>query len=277
MIGFAHRGAPAPYQRENTLPAFRRALAAGVAGVESDVWITADGVPVLHHDPVVGVRRRRLTASQARDLPAWIPSLPRFYAEVGAAFQFRFQFSLDIKGHPGSSRQAAAAVIAAARAAGGSAAVRRLWLCGSLPALRVWRELDDEVRLVNSTDLQTVTAMGGFDACARTLRAAGVDALNLRSREWKQPTARLVDVLHAHGLAAFGWDAQTTRTIRRLAGYGLDAVYCDHLARLVRLTGTDIADVPSPRPGQDAQDQDRQEQDGRDRDTPQPHYDRADR
>lgn len=48
----AHRGdsSRAP---ENTLPAFRKALRAGVTRLETDVRFTADGVPVLMHDPTV--------------------------------------------------------------------------------------------------------------------------------------------------------------------------------------------------------------------------------
>ena len=46
----AHRGAnrEAP---ENTLPAFQRALEIGVQGIELDVHLTRDGVPIVHHDP----------------------------------------------------------------------------------------------------------------------------------------------------------------------------------------------------------------------------------
>ena len=45
----AHRGAnrEAP---ENTLPAFQTALDIGVNGIELDVQLTADGIPVVHHD-----------------------------------------------------------------------------------------------------------------------------------------------------------------------------------------------------------------------------------
>jgi glycerophosphoryl diester phosphodiesterase len=47
-----HRGdrADAP---ENTLPAFQAAFAGGLEFVETDVQLTADGVPVLLHDPTV--------------------------------------------------------------------------------------------------------------------------------------------------------------------------------------------------------------------------------
>ncbi|PLX85166.1 MAG: glycerophosphodiester phosphodiesterase [Desulfuromonas sp.] len=46
---FAHRGASAA-SPENTLPAFRSAVAAGLPYLEMDVWSTADGVVVVHHD-----------------------------------------------------------------------------------------------------------------------------------------------------------------------------------------------------------------------------------
>ncbi|MDQ1372669.1 MAG: glycerophosphoryl diester phosphodiesterase, partial [Actinomycetota bacterium] len=48
-IGFAHRGARA-HAPENTLEAFQLALKLGATGLESDVWLTHDGVPVLDHD-----------------------------------------------------------------------------------------------------------------------------------------------------------------------------------------------------------------------------------
>jgi glycerophosphoryl diester phosphodiesterase len=48
----AHRGASGEAP-ENTLAAFRRALAIGVDAVELDVHLSADGEPVIIHDPVL--------------------------------------------------------------------------------------------------------------------------------------------------------------------------------------------------------------------------------
>ncbi len=45
----AHRGG-AGLRPENTLPAFRHAIALGCDGAELDVQLTADGVVVVHHD-----------------------------------------------------------------------------------------------------------------------------------------------------------------------------------------------------------------------------------
>ena len=49
---YAHRGASAQYP-ENTLAAFRRALEIGVEGIELDVHLSADGVPMVIHDSTV--------------------------------------------------------------------------------------------------------------------------------------------------------------------------------------------------------------------------------
>ena len=48
----AHRGMPRQH-RENTLPGFLAATAAGADGWELDVHATRDGVVVVHHDPVL--------------------------------------------------------------------------------------------------------------------------------------------------------------------------------------------------------------------------------
>ena len=45
----AHRGASREH-RENTLPAFARALELGIDGIELDTHATRDGVVVVHHD-----------------------------------------------------------------------------------------------------------------------------------------------------------------------------------------------------------------------------------
>src|SRR5688500_13960935 len=53
VLIYAHRGGSAIHP-ENTLRAFRHALASGVDGIELDVHATADGVPVVTHDRDVG-------------------------------------------------------------------------------------------------------------------------------------------------------------------------------------------------------------------------------
>ncbi|WP_030143555.1 glycerophosphodiester phosphodiesterase family protein [Mycetocola saprophilus] len=70
---FAHRGLAVSAQiAENTIEACAAAVAAGATHLETDVRVSADGIPVLHHDPhfLRAGRRIRvdsLTLDQLRD------------------------------------------------------------------------------------------------------------------------------------------------------------------------------------------------------------------
>jgi glycerophosphoryl diester phosphodiesterase len=77
-----HRGASAVVL-ENTMPAFEAAIAAGADGIEFDVHLSRDGVPVIIHDETLqrthGVRRRvaDLAANELREIG--VPSLSQFF------------------------------------------------------------------------------------------------------------------------------------------------------------------------------------------------------
>ncbi len=213
-IGFAHRGARARAP-ENTIEAFRLALELGASGLESDVWLTADGVPVLDHDGVVRADgRRRAVADLRRDeLPAAIPSLGDLYRACGTDYEL----SLDVK-----DPAAAPSVVHESTAVD---AVGRLWLCHpSWRELARWRPLSPRLRLVDSTGLASMSQGPAHRAAA--LAEAGIDAVNLHRREWSRS---LVETFHHQGRAAFAWDAQRARPLARLLAMGVDAVYSDHV------------------------------------------------
>jgi glycerophosphoryl diester phosphodiesterase len=67
-----HRGARGLCP-ENTLPSFEIAFDCGVASIETDVHLTADGVPVLLHDPIVNSQLfRPIDGRESLDLSsAW--------------------------------------------------------------------------------------------------------------------------------------------------------------------------------------------------------------
>jgi glycerophosphoryl diester phosphodiesterase len=222
-ITFAHRGgrADAP---ENTLPAFRRALGLGATGLESDARLAGDGEVVLVHSSTVrtGLRRVKVgDAPAARLAQLGVPRLADLYAELGS----RFELSLDLK-EPG----VAGPLPAVARAAG---AVDRLWLCArELPDLAAVRRADADVRLVHSMGKR---AYGdALERHASTLAKAGVAALNLRENEW---SLGLVTLAHRFGLLAFAWDVQEYRRIRAVLEMGVDAIYSDHVDRMVAAVG----------------------------------------
>lgn len=223
-IGFAHRGARA-HAPENTLEAFALALRLGATGLESDVWVTADGVAVLDHDGVVGppLRRRAVSSVSRRQLPGHVPTVAELYSSCGTDFEF----SVDVKDPAAAEPLIAAAIDAGPGAAG------RLWLChDDHDLLRSWRAVHADVRLVDSTRLRRLRR--GPERHAASLQASGIDAVNLHHSDW---SGGLTTLYHRFGVLAFAWDAQHQRVLDGLIDIGIDALYSDHTDRLLQALG----------------------------------------
>lgn len=233
-ITFAHRGARADAP-ENTLEAFQLALELGATGIESDVWVTAEGIPVLDHDGEFGPRfRKRPVAGMKRpELPAHVPTLEELYRHSGG----EFELSLDVK-----SAEAVGPTVAVARRMSeelGSDCCSRLWLCHpELEVLASWRQSYPEVKLVHSTRLRSSDL--GTERHAADLANEGIQAVNLHRSEW---TGGLVVLFHRFGVHAFGWDAQHVRMLLQLFDMGADGVYSDHVSRM-KTAYDETYDVP---------------------------------
>ncbi len=209
------------------MEAFELALRLGATGLESDVWLTADGVAVLDHDGVVGsrLRRRRIRDLRLDELPDHIPPLAELYASFGTDFEL----SLDVKD------PAAGGPAVAVSAAADPTMASRLWLCDDdLDRLVSWREVSPYVRLVDSTRLARVKQ--GPERLAARLQALEIDAVNLHHTDW---SGGLVTLIHRFKLLAFGWDAQHDRILDGLLRMGIDGLYCDHVDRMVEALGRD--------------------------------------
>jgi glycerophosphoryl diester phosphodiesterase len=55
-----------------------------------------------------------------------------------------------------------------------------------------------------------------------------------------------VTLAHRFGLLAFAWDAQEYRRIRAVLEMGVDAIYSDHVERLVAAVGEWFAPPAAP-------------------------------
>ncbi len=219
-IAFAHRGARA-HAPENTIAAFALALRLGATGLESDVWLTADGVPVLDHDGVVrlGRRRRAVRTVPREDLPAPIPSLADLLGECGTDYHL----SLDLK-----DPAAGPLVIDLVRAEHPDL-LPRLWLCHpDIDVLVDLRPVDATVKLVNSTRLAHMRE--GPERRAARLAAARIDAVNMHHTDW---TGGLSTLFHRFERVAFGWDMQFEHVLRPALRMGIDGVYSDHVDVMV--------------------------------------------
>ncbi len=205
--------------QENTLIAFDLAIRLGATGLESDVWLTADGHAVLDHDGTLGrwPRRRWIAEVNRAELPEHIPTLAEFYDHVGTGHPL----SLDMK-----DPAVFTAVVETARNASGGAE-DNLWMCHwELDQLRGWRE-HTSAKLVDSTRLSKIKE--GPERRANELRNLGIEAINLRQNDW---SGGLVTLFHRYDRMAFGWDAQHQREIAGLVDAGIDGVFSDHVDRL---------------------------------------------
>lgn len=219
-IGFAHRGARARAP-ENTLEAFQLALRLGGTGLESDVWLTKDGQAVLDHDGVVGgiLRRTPIARVDRADLPVHIPSLRELYEACGTGFEL----SLDIK-----DDNAVGEVIAVARDVG-QEAESRLWLCHpDWRTVATWRGLSSVAKLVDSTRLRHMKP--GPERRAAELADAGIDAVNLHHSDWN---GGWVTLFHRFEIFTLAWDCQFDRVLDDMLDAGIDAVFSDHVDRMV--------------------------------------------
>jgi len=101
-----HRGAPA-YAPENTLDSFREAKRRGAPWIETDVKLTADGVPFLMHDEslkrTTGIDRL-VAETKVADLPTGVPTLE---AAIACWRELGLGANVEIKPCPGREAETA--------------------------------------------------------------------------------------------------------------------------------------------------------------------------
>jgi glycerophosphoryl diester phosphodiesterase len=220
-IAFAHRGAKA-HAPENTIEAFALALKLGATGLESDVWLTADGVAVLEHDGVArqGRKKRPISELNANQLPADIPTLEQL---LRVLTDQSFAFSLDLK-----DPQSGPTVIDTVKTVA-PGRLHDLWLCHPSPTLlSALRPLSSSIRLVNSTRLASMKE--GPERRASALRDAGIDAVNLHHSEW---TGGLMALFHRFDRFCLAWDLQQDYLLTKLIRMGADGIYSDWVDRMM--------------------------------------------
>ncbi|MEO5841533.1 MAG: glycerophosphodiester phosphodiesterase [Acidimicrobiales bacterium] len=216
-IGFAHRGARA-HARENTLESFLLARRLGATGLESDAWLTRDGHVVLDHDGVVGrMRKRPLFHFERAGVPGHIPTLEDLYLACGTDYEL----ALDIK-----NPAAIEPVVAIAQR---YRATDRLWVCHhDWRLVATWRELDPDIKLVDSTRLRQMK--DGAERRAAQLAEAGIDAVNMHVSDWN---GGLTTLFHRFDRYTLAWDAQFERQLDEVVDMGIDGVFSDHTDRMV--------------------------------------------
>lgn len=216
----AHRGASAE-KPENTLAAFQRALDLQVDGIELDVQLTRDGVPVVFHDATL----RRLTGRPGRLAnKTWAElaplrvlgsdeRIPRL-AEVLALTRRRALVQIELK-----RGSAVAPVLRAVRAA---AAADWVVLASFDPAL-----VRAAARLAPAIPRMLISEGGsGPEKLLRQMAAVGASGLSVNHRAVSGPD--FVKIIQNHGVALWCWTVNDARLARRLTGWGVAGLLGDN-------------------------------------------------
>lgn len=206
MLLLGHRGARASRQfPENTLESFELCLAHGCDGFEFDVRCSADGVPVICHDPAIA--GREIAASPFEDL--LLPTLE------GVLQQFSARAFLDVELKvTGLENQ----LIAALRA---HPPLKGYVVSSFLPdVLKTVHEIDSTVPLGFLYEEQE-------KAWLSLPLAYLVPHFTLVNRE-------LVEEAHALGRKMMTWTVNHADDMRRFSDWGVDAIISDDTELLIR-------------------------------------------
>lgn len=205
---------------ENGIERLEAVIARGAEGISADLWLTADGIPVLDPTGRVGSRWRRRSISDvdALDLDASTAILAQLYEAIGDTRPL----SLDIR-----DEAAFEAVVTAARQAG---AEDQLWLCHpEVDTLTSWRPRTS-ARLINIARYQTLD--GGLERRAAQLEQRNIDGIRLDHRDW---TGGRVTLLHRFARLALGDGVVFDRETAAVIDAGADGVYSDRIEPMVAI------------------------------------------
>ncbi len=237
-LNIAHRGASAAAP-PNTLAAFRKAVERGADGVELDVHLSADGVPVVIHDFTVDattdghgrVRDMPLAALKELDAgsrfaPAFagerIPTLEEVFAEAGN----RLLINVELKSMPGSDYPGLEAAVATRVARYGLA--ERVLISSFNPfALRRMRRTAPHIPLGFLYETAPLSR-------AARLAAAFIPGLRPEAVHpwWGMVTAETIRRAHARGQRVIVWTVDDEEAMRQLMGWGVDAIITNHPDRM---------------------------------------------
>jgi glycerophosphoryl diester phosphodiesterase len=226
----AHRGASAEAP-ENTLAAFRRALALGVDGIELDVQVSRDGVPVVFHDATLNRltgRPGRIAAHTVRVLRAFrvrgepIPIL----AEVLALTRDRVIVQVEIKrGVP-----VAPVVQSVRHARAADRVVLASFVPAQLVAARALAPRIPRMLIHHGAGPGQATPETRARVFAGVLANLGAGGVSLDHHSLCSAT--FISALKRRGFCVWCWTVNDSRAMLRLAAWGADAILSDDPALL---------------------------------------------
>lgn len=254
-----HRGASA-VAPENTLAAFKRAIQVGADGVEFDVRLAGDGVPVVIHDETLKrtalVQRRvaELSAAELQQLNvgSWFSrsrkaSTDEFAAEGIPTLQQVFELFassqallyLEMKCDPSQRTQLAAACCRLLP--DNSLRPRVIVECFDLAAIEEVKNIEPGIRTAAlfQPKLSRPHSMLMGQHLIDQAKAAGADEIALH---YRLANHRVVDKAKLVGLKVVVWTVDHPTWIQRAQRFGIDALITNDPATMLRQRDTSHPD-----------------------------------
>jgi glycerophosphoryl diester phosphodiesterase len=229
-LALAHRGGaglPANDGIENTLTAFRNAVALGYVFLETDVHVSADGVVYAFHDDhlgrMTGVETpiADLTSAEIDRTPvAGREPVPRLADLLATLPDARFNIDVKADGAVGPTVEVVEAAGAASRVCLASFSGRRL--------LRLRRLCPDAARSAGPLEIAALK-LGPVRWVRRLAARRGVDCLQVPVRRGPLTvvTPRFVRRAHDTGLQVHVWTVDDPAEMRHLLEIGVDGIVTD--------------------------------------------------
>jgi glycerophosphoryl diester phosphodiesterase len=222
---YGHRGAPAAFP-ENTLAGFRHALELGVEGIELDVHLSRDGVPVVIHDETVDRTTNgtgavaAFTVEELRALDAgngeYVPTLAEVLDLVGD----RMHVDIEVKAN-----------------VAGEAVLKEVsgrdlrWLISSFDwdVLRFVRNVDKEADL-------WVLSVAASDEALEVVEEIGAGALALWDKAIDED---IVQMLDDRGVPFWPWTVNDVDRAGQLVRWGATGICTDDPGTMADAFGED--------------------------------------
>jgi glycerophosphoryl diester phosphodiesterase len=227
-----HRGASA-VAPENTMAAFREAIAAGADGIEFDVRLTRDAIPVIIHDSTLrrtaGLPHRvgDLTLPELESLNVGVPSLEQLFT----LFESNNLF-LHLEMKCDSLSQRAPLVEACCRLVNNYSLKQRVIMsCFDHAVLEIVKNIDSEIKTAALFEPAISKPSVWLDQCIiDQATAVGASALALHHRLARK---QLIEKAKIAGLGVAVWTVDDPAWIEQARLIGVDALITNNPAAML--------------------------------------------
>jgi len=232
---FAHRGASA-HAPENTLAAFELALQQGADAIELDVKLSADGIPVVIHDPTVDRTTNgsgtvaNLGLAALKELDAGegqqIPTLDEVFATVGGKMLINVELT-NYKTRDDALVDKVAEVVNQHNLA------EKIIFSSFLP-----KNLKRASELLPQTPRGLLALPNFLGWITRRILFKRRDCQALHP-ELKDVSQKEIARVHAMGRRIHVWTVNKAEDMRRLADWGVDGIFTDDPELAVKILRND--------------------------------------